>query len=281
MCNGNCDGCCDHGGKEKISLPILLPIKKVVKESPRVNTYYFDAYLDSLPGQFIMLWVPGTGERPVAVYEDNKGFKISVAKVGTVSNALHTLKAGDKIGVRGPYGQPFTVPEKKGDLVMVAGGYGIVPLAFLAVEAKQQGYSPIILNGARTGKEALYQEFIKQEKIPMLIATDDGSQGRKGFVHELLLEYLSKHKKPERVYTCGPEVMEYHVAKVCWKEKIPFEVSVERYMKCGIGVCGSCSVDDTGWRMCMEGPVVDGEQLKKITEFGKYHRGPSGMPHSY
>lgn len=263
------------------SLPELIPIYKIKKESPRVTTFYFKKKLGALPGQFIMLWVSGVGERPLAVFEDSSGFRISVAKVGKVSTVLHNLKVGDRVGIRGPYGTSFTLPKKKGDLVMVAGGYGIVPLAYLALIAKDQGFNPIVLNGARTGIEALYQDFLKKKAIKMLISTDDGSLGRKGYVHELLVEYLAKNAKPVKLYTCGPEIMEYNVAKVCWKNKIPFQASVERYMKCGIGVCGSCSVDPTGWRMCLEGPVVSGDDLKKITEFGKYHRSASGMPQPY
>ncbi|MBI2029938.1 dihydroorotate dehydrogenase electron transfer subunit [Candidatus Gottesmanbacteria bacterium] len=278
------DNCCGGGccGEEREeSLPVLIPIKKVITESPRVKSYLFDANLNASPGQFIMLWIPGVGERPVAIYEEEGSFRISVANIGKVSGELHKFKAGDRVGIRGPYGTSFTLPRAKGDLVMVAGGYGIVPLAYLAIEAQKRGYNPTILNGARTAKEALYQDFLKKKKIKMLISTDDGSQGKKGYVHQLLLEYLSKNRKPKMLYTCGPEIMEYNVAKVCWAKKIPLQVSVERYMKCGIGVCGSCSVDPTGWRMCMEGPIVSGEDLKKITEFGKYHRSASGMPHNF
>lgn len=263
------------------SLPKPIPIKKIIKESPRVTSFLFRKKLEALPGQFIMLWVLGVGERPVAVYEDENGFKISVANVGKVSSALHNLKVGDRVGVRGPYGTSFKLPSKKGDLIMVAGGYGIVPLAYLAFMAKKQGYKPVILNGARTDVEALYQDFLKKKGVRMLISTDDGSKGKKGFVHELLIDYLKNNKKPVMLFTCGPEIMEYHVANICWRKNIPFQASVERYMKCGIGVCGSCCVDPTGWRMCMEGPVVNGEDLKKITEFGKYHRNASGMPHNF
>ena len=71
------------------------------------------------------------------------------------------------------------------------------------------------------------------------------------------------------------------MAETCYANNIPFEVSLERYMKCGIGICGSCCVDPTGWRMCVEGPVIDGEKLKKITEFGKYHRTASGKVEKY
>ena len=80
----------------------------------------------------------------------------------------------------------------------------------------------------------------------------------------------------QKAYTVGPEIMEMKVAQTCWDNNISFEVSLERFMKCCFGICGQCCVDPTGWRMCVEGPVIDGAKLKQITEFGKYHRTASG-----
>lgn len=276
----------------KKNLPEILPISQIKKESPRVTTFSFKKKLGSFPGQFVMLWVPGAGERPVAVFENERGFSVSVARVGIVSNALHHLKVGDKVGFRGPFGTYFTLPEEKGEILLVGGGYGMVPLIYLALQAKKQGFKAIILNGARTKEEILFKQVSQNKKITMLYSTDDGSLGKKGFIHQLLIDYLEGNmptlqsasrpegvgKKPKMLFVCGPELMEDNIAKICRREKIPFQVSLERYMKCGIGICGSCTVDPTGWRMCVEGPVVSGEQLKKIKEFGKYHRGASGMP---
>ncbi|MCL5970471.1 MAG: dihydroorotate dehydrogenase electron transfer subunit [Patescibacteria group bacterium] len=259
-----------------VEKPIVLPIKRIITESPRVKTFYFDYRFNANPGQFLMVWVPGVGERPIAVFEDKKGFSISVAKAGTTTSALHEASIGQKIGFRGPFGTYFTMPAKKGELVLVGGGYGISPLAFLAIRAKKNGRKVVVLNGARNKEEVLFQKYFQKLKIKMLASTDDGSQGKKGFVHQLFMEYLQKQPKPAMVYLCGPELMEYAVAKICWQRKIPFQVSLERYMKCGIGVCGSCCVDKTGWRMCVEGPVLDSDKLKKISEFGKYHRAASG-----
>jgi dihydroorotate dehydrogenase electron transfer subunit len=256
--------------------PFTLPITKITTDSPRVKSFFFKTDLDFQAGQFFMVWVPGVGERPLSAYKDGDTMILSVANVGTVSNAIHESKVEDSLRFRGPFGNPFSLPEEKGSLIMVAGGYGIVPLAMIARQAKEAGFEPVILNGARTNVEALYQERMKEEGVAMELSTDDGSAGRKGYVHELLEEYLKTHEKPVRLFVCGPEVMENAVAQVCYKHDIDFQVSVERYMKCGVGVCGSCCVDSTGWRMCVEGPVISGEQLKQITEFGKYHRGPSG-----
>lgn len=273
-----------------VEKPIVLPIKKIIKESPKVKTFYFNYNFNAKPGQFLMVWVPGVGERPIAIFEEKKGFSISVAKVGTATSALHQFKVGQKTGFRGPFGTFFTLPKRKGEIVLIGGGYGISPLASLALLAKKQKYKTVILNGARNKEEVLFQKLFKKQKIKMLVSTDDGSLGKKGFVHGLFLDYLKGNiptlqsvsrpgnvgKKPAMVYLCGPELMEYAVAKICWQRKIPFQASIERYMKCGIGVCGSCCVDPTGWRMCVEGPILDSDKLKKVAEFGKYHRSASG-----
>lgn len=255
---------------------IVLPIKRIITQSPRVKTFYFNYHFNAQPGQFLMVWLPGVGERPIATLEDKNGFSISVAKAGTATSALHEFKVGERIGFRGPFGTFFTLPKRKGEIVLIGGGYGISPLASLALLAKKQKYKTVILNGARNKEEVLFQQFFKKQKIKMLVSTDDGSLGKKGFVHELFLDYLKGNKKPTMVYLCGPELMEYKVAQICWQKKIPFQVSLERYMKCGIGVCGSCCVDHTGWRMCVEGPILDSDKLKKVAEFGKYHRSASG-----
>ena len=157
------------------------------------------------------------------------------------------------------------------------------------------------LMGARNKNLLLFKNRLS--KIPNLklhIATDDGSEGHNGFVTDLLAVILSETKNPltvqERsflpagrqapdahddnlaplVVTCGPELMEKKVLDICNQHNVDCEVSIERYMKCGIGVCGQCTVDPLGICMCTHGPVVKRELANQITEFGKYHRDKSG-----
>jgi len=249
---------------------LYLKVFRIKKETGRVKSFFFKHELFAKPGQFVMLHVPKSGERPFAVLEEKKGyFSVAVAKVGTATNI------GEKVGLRGPFGSFFTLPSKKGKLLFAGGGYGMVPLVFLALAAVKKGFESVLLNGAGTSGELMYKTF-KHAKIKMHFATIDGSKGKKGTVVDLLNDVLKKEPKFIKVYACGPELMEYEIAKILWSKKIPFEVSLERFMKCGIGVCGSCCVDKTGWRMCVEGPVLNGEKLKKVSEFGKYHRLASG-----
>lgn len=276
-----------------IDKPLLLPIKKIVQETPRVKSFLFEipaAEEDSCccdccvsthslrgkPGQVAMVWIPGHEEIPLGIIHRNEhDLLIAVAAVGEGTEALHAMKKGNLVGFRGPYGKPYTPPKKGQTIALVAGGYGMAPLSYLAQEAKKNGVAVHLFAGARNKEELLYAKWMKDIGVVAHIATDDGSDGYKGFVPSLFNKEIGG-LHPDRVYVTGPEIMEYKIAQTCWAKKIPFEVSLERYFKCAIGICGMCCVDPTGDRMCVEGPVVDGEKLKEITEFGKYYRTPSG-----
>jgi len=260
----------------KTDKPIIIPIKKIVQENSRVKSFYFNYPLAAQPGQFIMIWVPGEDEKPFGIIKQSKdNFLVSIAAIGPTTKKIHELKVGDRLGVRGAYGSFFTLPQKKGKIALIAGGYGMAPLAFLAQTAAEKGFQVDIILGARTKNELLKYSWLKNKKIKFFIATDDGSSGFKGFVPVLFQKYLEKNK-PTYSYFVGPEIMELKLADICNQKEIPFQLSLERYMKCGFGICGQCSVDPTGWRMCVEGPVFDNQRLKKIIEFGKYKRDGSG-----
>ncbi len=266
----------------RIDKPLILPIAKVVEENSRVKSFYFNYALPAKPGQILMIWVPGFDEKPFgAVVLNKETFMISVAAVGESTTALHAMQVGDKIGIRGPYGNGFKLPAEKGACVaLIGGGYGMVPLGFLAKVAAEQGYQVDLITGARTADQLLMYKWLEIPNISYHIATDDGSQGFKGFVTDLFINYL-KDNKPAKVFIVGPEIMEKKITDTCYKHSIPFQVSLERPMKCAFGICGQCSVDPDGLRMCMEGPAIDEKQLPKITEFGKYHRTSSGMVQNY
>lgn len=259
-----------------IDKPLVLPIKKIVQENTRVKSFYFDYPLIGKPGQFLMVWIPGHDELPFGIINpDEKSFMVSVAAAGESTNALHQMKVGDKLGFRGPYGTYFTHAKQQHRVAMVAGGYGMVPLAYLAQELRKKNISVDLFAGARTKSELLFDTWMEKLEVTVHRATDDGSIGHKGFVTDPFKEY-AEILKPDIVYVVGPEIMEKKIVDICYANKIPFEVSLERYMKCGIGICGQCSVDPTGWRMCVEGPVLNNKQLKLITEFGVHHRSASG-----
>lgn len=259
----------------KFDKPLVLPIQKIITETPRIKTFVFDYDFPGEPGQFVMTWIPGYDEKPFGIIKrDNVGFMITVAEVGEATKALHSMKIGDKLGFRGPYGSYFNLPEK-GTIALIAGGYGMVPLSYLAQEARKKNIDVHVFVGARNKDEVLFRSWMEEIGVTLHISTDDGSEGFKGFNTDLFTQEIEKIK-PSKVFTVGPEAMEVKVSYICNGNNIPYEISLERYMKCGFGICGQCCVDPTGWRMCVEGPVLDQDQLKKVTEFGKYHRTASG-----
>ncbi|PIY97346.1 MAG: dihydroorotate dehydrogenase electron transfer subunit [Candidatus Kerfeldbacteria bacterium CG_4_10_14_0_8_um_filter_42_10] len=260
----------------KLDKSVMLKIVDRVKETSNVDTFYFDYRLNSRPGQFVMLWLPEINEKPFSIaYDTGEGFGLSIAKVGAFTEELFQKKKGERVGIRGPYGRPFWKEKDAKNVVMVGGGYGVAPLATLAEELAKEGVKVHFISGARSQDLLLFNERLKKLKVELYTTTNDGSYGTKGVVTDPLREIL-RQEKIDLVYCCGKEQMEKAVFDLCEEAKVNAQVSVERYMKCGIGVCGACSVDGTGAPTCQKGPVIESATLRKITEFGKYHRGGSG-----
>ncbi|MBI5227380.1 dihydroorotate dehydrogenase electron transfer subunit [Candidatus Micrarchaeota archaeon] len=255
---------------------------KIIEENYRVKTLEIGHNMQSaLPGQFLMVWVPGVGERPMSIGNSNP-LTISVADVGKVSKEICALKVGDVISYRGPFGTPFWIPEKnssendskaKQNILVIGGGYGIVPMYFLSKIAKENKINSTAVIGGRSDKDIIYEKQLFAVCKEVFVATDDGSRGKKGTVMAEA-DFLIKSKKFDCVYACGPERMMHTVAHLCKEHGVPCQVSVERYMKCGFGVCGSC--DCSGKTACVNGPVMSGEDALNLPEFGKAHRDAAG-----
>lgn len=257
-----------------IEKPIVLEIEKIVDEGKDLRSFVFKHKLNAKPGQFIMVWLPRIDEKPFSIsYQDKEKFAITVFRIGDFTSEMFKLKQGDKVGIRGPYGHGFSYIGKKA--VLVGGGCGAAPLGFLADELKKRKVDVNYIIGAKTKECLLFEKRMRISGIKTYFTTDDGSYGHKGFTTEVLKKIISE-KKIDAVYTCGPEIMMKFVAEICDKAGIYCEISMERYMKCGFGICGQCCVDSTGERICKEGPVFSGEKIKRIFEFGKYKRTASG-----
>ena len=239
-------------------LPKKTVITKVEREGIRVKTFYLDSDLEAKPGQFAMVWLPGLDEKPFCI-AGVKPLKLSVANVGPFSSKMHGLKKGDSVWVRGPFGNGFSLKGKK--VIMVGGGYGIAPLRFLEEKARGKGIKVIFIMGAKTCGELMK----KPEAKAVNVCTDDGSEGVRGFVTEYLEVALKE--KPDCVYACGPERMLVKVMEICGNAKVECQLSLERHMKCGFGLCGQCSLG--GVMVCKDGPVFTGKQLKGVSDFGK------------
>lgn len=261
----------------RIDVPEMVSIIDIVQETENVKTFTLNISLHAQPGQFVNIWLPGIDEKPFSVAEDNgKTLKITFFSVGEFTKRLFECKIGDKIGIRGPYGR-YYVWEKGSTLALVAGGYGAAPMYFLAQKAVENDCIIHFIVGAKNKSHLLYLNAISYlPKSFLHIATDDGSMGHKGYNTEVLENILQKHSI-DKVFACGPEKMLYSVFHLCQKYKIEGQLSMERYMKCGFGVCGQCVMDNTGDRVCVEGAVMTTEQLSNISEFGQYHRDKEGL----
>lgn len=255
----------------------MVRVRSVHAENPYTKTFTFDHPLGAKPGQFVMAWIPGVNEKPMSVGgDDGKTFSLTVANMGPFSNAFQKLEAGDRIGVRGPYGHAYQLKGKR--VAMVGGGFGSAPLRFLAEKAVSKKMHVDFIQGARSNDRLILEKDIQKLGCHLHVATNDGSKGKKGLVTDVLLE-LVKTNHYDGVYACGPELMMQAVGEICLMHDTYCEVSVERYMKCGFGVCGQC--DCGGFLTCVEGTVVDYRKIKDNPDFGKIHRDASGQKHVF
>jgi dihydroorotate dehydrogenase electron transfer subunit len=253
-----------------IEQPTALRIAAIKDEAKDIRTFFFDYQIEAEPGQFIMLWIPRVNQKPFGVSYLEKGkFGITVCKVGSFTDKLFEKKVGDIVGIQGPYGKPFDTRGK--NIALVAGGYGTAPLAFLAEKLTKMGKKVHLIIGARSKDILTFQDRFPEATF----CTDDGSCGLKGFTTEALTSLIER-ERIDMVYSCGPEVMMKRVLDICEEHHIDCQLSLERYMKCGFGVCGQCCVDPIGICVCKDGPVFDKEVMKRISEFGRYHRDGTG-----
>ncbi len=232
-------------------------ITEIVDETPTIKTFFLDTSFEFVPGQFVMVWVRGVDEIPMALSYENA---ITVQKVGEATSALFELDVCDSIGIRGPFGNGFDI--KKGSSLIIAGGVGAAVLAPLAERLSEV----TTLLGARTKDELLFRQRFEDAGV-LKIATDDGSEGKQGYVTDLIDDVRSY----SQVYCCGPEAMMKKVLDMVDPSIAQF--SVQRYIRCGIGICGACCLN--GLRVCKEGPVFSGRFLKN-SEFGMYKRDECG-----
>ena len=227
----------------------------------------------AVPGQFVMVWPPRGEEVPMSLsmIRPPRLVAITVKEVGDTTKNLVSLAPGTVIGLRGPYGRGFTVARLKA--LLVGGGVGVAPLAPLAEELKRVGGRVHVLIAAKTSGALLFKGRMSALADELYVATDDGSEGFKGLAHEALESILDR-VEVDRVYVCGPEPMIAQCVRVVAERGIDLEASLERYVKCGVGLCGSCAID--GYRVCRDGPVFNLSELKGMKELGLFKRAPSG-----
>ncbi len=240
-------------------------IESVKTENPTTKTYTFKdkQCAKAQPGQFLMLWIPTIDEIPLSIM-NTKGNSVSVTvkKVGDATSHLHGMKQGETIGVRGPFGNNFT--QKSGNVLLVAGGTGTAPLLFLAKQLVIQAKRLAFIVGAKTRNEVLFLNQLEPLCTEQPVATtEDGTYGLKCLATRPLEQLLAKEKF-DMVYACGPEPMIRQVFQLAEKNQIPIEASLERLMRCGIGICGSCMIGK--YRVCKDGPVFNSTRLRQVKD---------------
>jgi len=229
----------------------VVELRETWEVAKDVKAFRLSKEFDFIPGQFVMVWLPGVGEKPFSLaWKD----LLVVKRVGPFTSRLFELEEGERLWIRGPYGRGFERKWEK--IALLAGGIGIPPLYALARAWKGNFESVTLIYGARS-KDELALLDIENYVNEVVITTDDGSAGRKGFSTDVLAE---RREEFEGVYTCGPEPMLKAVLRIMDYRNV--QVSAERYMKCGIGVCGSCNLGK--YLVCRDGPVFDGPQLRGV-----------------
>lgn len=232
-----------------------------VQENYRTHTLVLDHDLqDAYAGQFVMVWLPGIGEKPFSLAGIDP-LAVTVTEVGAFSRALCKLTKNESIWIRGPFGQGFDLQGQRH--LVVGGGYGAAPLSLLAKEAVKRGDAVHVCLGARTSNDLLLVENFKSLGCEVSITTDDSSLGHVGVVTDILPN-VQRSFNASTLYACGPIPMLTALACWCRQIELSAQLSWEAHMRCGIGLCGSCELDDetrksaglpAGWLTCRDGPV--------------------------
>ena len=248
-----------------------VPVLDRVEETPSTVTLRFPYPSEARAGQFVMLWIPGDDEIPMSLSYTGPVKGVTVKGMGPTSRHILSIRPGERIGIRGPYGNTFG--PAPGRLLVVGGGSGSAVLAPAVEEARASGARVVVALGATTARELLFEGRFRTLGAEVVVSTDDGSQGARGFVTEEV-DRLLRTERFDEVWTCGPEVMMRKVLASADRSGVRAVGSVERVMKCALGLCDACALGP--YHVCVDGPVFPGDRLRGIAEFGRLKRESSG-----
>jgi len=245
----------------------------------RVGLTCHGSYSTSSPGQFIMLRLPERKvpllRRPFSIHRlittngRTTGLEILYKVVGEGTKILSGCRQGDVVDILGPLGNGFSVNDRYQRVAIVAGGVGVAPMLFLALDLIKRGVDPsgcTVFLGGKSMDDLLCRDDFDQLSMAMHITTDDGSEGDQCLVTHPLEMAMEKHPA-DIIYACGPLEMLQCVVGIAEKHGIPCQVSIETIMACGMGACLGCAVEKKGdsspyMHACMDGPVFDAGILK-------------------
>lgn len=251
-------------------------IESVDEETRCVKTFAFKDELCNRAeiGQYIMLWLQGIDEIPLSLSAiDNNGRSmITVEKIGRATSALHSMRGGDFISLRGPYGSSFRLVE--GDVLIVGGGLGLAPLLPLTDRLAKMGSKITFIVGAKTKEDVIFvnkiEPILQAASGELIVVTEDGSRGIRGLATDPIEELFADNVF-DMVYTCGPELMMKLVFDMAESGGVEVQACFERIIRCSVGLCGSCVIGK--FRVCKEGPVLSSKQLREVLdEFGVFKR---------
>lgn len=250
----------------------ICPVVERVVETPSTTTLRFDFPPEARPGQFVMVWLPDEDELPMSLSYVGERKGVTIKAMGTSSDRLRNVPVGTRLGIRGPYGNAFDLSPRR--VLIVGGGSGAAVLAPAAEAAIARGSDVVVALGATTADELLFAERFRSDGAVVHLATDDGSLGATGYVTHVV-DGLLQHQEFDAVWTCGPEAMMRKVVDAAASRGVPVHCSVERWMKCALGLCDACALGQ--WHVCVDGPVFPAEALTGTPDFGKFHRNSAGQ----
>jgi dihydroorotate dehydrogenase electron transfer subunit len=250
----------------------VVEVTDTVIETPSTVTLRFPYSPSADPGQFLMVWLPGDDELPMSLsYTDGPSKGVTIKAMGDTSRRVLSLRRGARIGLRGPYGNRFDLSCRR--VLVVSGGSGTAVLAPAVERAIAHGASVTVALGATQAPELLFRDRLRAAGARVEVATDDGSEGVRGYVTGLVASLL-EGERFDAVWTCGPEVMMSKVITAARPTGVPVFCSVERHMKCALGMCDACALGP--YHVCIDGPVFRSDRLTATGDFASFHRDPSG-----
>jgi len=253
----------------------IVKIESITKHSPEIKSFTIrnsriaDSYK---PGMFVILWLPDIDFLPMSISNIHEDLiEITVKKIGEGTSKLFELVKGNSIGIRGPFGNSFNYEDSK-NILVVGGGMGIAALITLIETLKQNKANVQVAIGAKDEDSLIFAERLLGLIPNTMCTTEDGSIGKKCVVTDPVEDLINKENF-DLIVTCGPEVMMKKVLELAESKNIEIQASLERKMKCGLGICGSCCIGvNNNITVCKDGPVFNSDQLKSFPKFGTYNK---------
>jgi len=253
----------------------IVKIESITEHSPEIKSFVIrneriaKAYR---PGMFVILWLPDIDFLPMSISNvEGNLIEITIQKIGEGTAKLFNLIEGDSIGIRGPFGNSWNF-EDVSDILIVSGGMGIAAITSLIDTLKQNKKSVTVTIGAKDEASLIFSDRLIDLIPSTMCSTDDGSFGKKCFVTDTIEDILVENSI-DLILTCGPEVMMKKVLDIAESKNIKIQASLERKMKCGVGLCGSCCIgENNDISICKDGPIFNSEQLRKFPQFGSYFK---------